>query len=150
MSSENRNRYYKLLQVGKKQLGMDEDTYRCFLLTQGAKGKAGYVSATTLSIGQLSTAVEAMKKKGFRPKPKRGSVGRISDWRKPRIKKITALWCALADAGVVRNRSEAAMVTWCATLTHKPRLEWAISADLNACIEALKDWAHREGVRVDG
>lgn len=144
-----RHRYYKLLQVGKRALGMEDDDYRALLARHGAQEVDGHVSATTLHIGALMAAVEEMKRKGFRPQGKAGSASNVVDWRKARIRKITALWCQLADAGVVRDRSESAMVKWCARTTHKARLQWATSHDLNACVEALKDWAHRERVKID-
>lgn len=144
-----RHRYYKLLQVGKRTLQMDDDAYRALLARHGAKTVDGHVSATTLHFGALVAAVEEMKRKGFRPQAKTGSAANVVDWRQARVRKIIALWCALADAGVVHNRSEAAMVKWCARITRKARLQWATSPDLNACIEALKDWARRERVKID-
>lgn len=144
-----RHRYYRLLQVGKKALHMADEDYRALLSRHGASIKEDHPSATTMSIPQLFSAVEDMKAKGFKPTARRGSVSRISNWRKGRIQKITALWCALADAGVVHSRSEASMVKWCAGITKKARLQWATSENLNACIEGLKAWAARENVRID-
>lgn len=145
--NDNRNRCYKLLQVGRRELGMDEDQYRLFLKAHGAKEMNDHYSASTMSIGQLEMAIETMKKSGF--KVKRKSVtDPNTDWRRPRIKKITAIWCALADAGIVRDRSEPAMQKWCFTLTKKARLEWATATELNDCIEGLKRWAWREKVKL--
>lgn len=142
-----RRRLYTLLQVGRQTLGLDEDSYRAILAAYGAREVDGRPSATTMSVSQLEQALEHQKRLGFRPKRR---PGREDDWRQPRIDKITAIWCTLADAGVVRDRSERAMLRWCAGLTRKARLEWASSADLNACIEALKSWAARERVPLDG
>lgn len=144
---DERYRLYRLLEVGKKALAMDEDAFRLMLVRHGAQEVDGVPSRRTMDLGQLHDVVVEMKRKGFRPTPRGGQ--QAARWRKPRIQKITAIWCAMADAGVVRNRSEAAMVKWCATLTRKARLEWATSEDLNACVEALKDWARREGVQLD-
>lgn len=148
-TSPARIRYYKLLEVGKRQLQMDDEDFRTLLQRHGAKLVDGKPSRTTMAIGDLVAAVEEMKSKGFTPRAKKNSVTSLSDWRKPRIKKITAIWCALADAGVVRDRSEAAMVKWCFRLSQKARLEWATSQNLNDCIEALKDWARREKVKLE-
>ncbi len=142
-----RKHLYTLLQVGRADIGMDEEAYRLFLARHGAKQVKGRYSATTMPIGGLEAALEEMKAKGFKPTGK--SRPRSQDWRRPRIEKITALWCALADAGVVRDRSEAAMVKWCAHHTKTAQLEWAKSAGLNACIEGLKSWSLREGVGVE-
>jgi hypothetical protein len=142
-----RYRYYKLIHTGMKALGWEEDgsSYRECLRRNGAKQVKGRLSKTTMSIPGLSAIVEDMKKCGFTPRSK---VSTFSEWRKPRIKKITALWCALADAGVVHNRGEVAMAKWCATVSGISRLNWATSADLNNCIEALKSWAARERVKI--
>ena len=145
----NRTRLYKLLAIGRRQLGMDEETYRAFLAAQGATAIDGRISAKSMTPAQLHSAVEAMKSKGFRPTPPAKSASNTPGWRKARIDKITALWCALADAGVVQHRDEAAMVKWCATITRKARLQWASSQDLNKCVEGLKAWGTREGVHVE-
>ncbi len=144
---DNRLRYYKLLRVGKEQLGWDDEFYYgIWLPLQGATLKNGKYSATTLSIGQLSQAVEKMKESGFKPTSKRKLTHANKDWRAPRIAKINALWCALADAEVVKNKSQASCEAWCKKYTKKDRLQWARSADLNQCIEQLKKWAKRAGV----
>lgn len=144
-SADPRTRLYALLAVGKKTLAMDEDTYRALLRAHGAQLKGDKPSATTMTVPQLETALDAMKRAGFKP-ARTSQVARIADWRKPRIAKLNALWCALADAGIVRDRSEAALTKFCARFTRTARLEWAGSAGLNQAIEALKDWARREGV----
>lgn len=144
---DTRNRFYKLLQVGKKQLCMDDDAYRDFLKLHGAQVKNGRVSASTMSLKQLFQALQAMKRAGFVPRAK-SITDPQSDWRRPRINKIIALWCTLADADVVKDRSEKAMNAWCQSITKKARLEWAESPDLNACIEGLKKWAWREKVKL--
>jgi len=142
----NRNKYYGLLQIGKKMLAMDEDTYRQFLEQHGAKEKNGRISASTMKLGELVAAVADMEKRGF--VRSRKSAVNINSWRTPRIKKITALWCTLADAGVVRNRSENAMHTFCSKQMKADKLQWASASDLNKCIEALKSMAHRKGVKL--
>ncbi|MBI3771431.1 MAG: regulatory protein GemA [Gammaproteobacteria bacterium] len=147
--TNNRHRYYTLLQVGRQQLGWDDDVYRAFLAAHGAKEQDGHVSATTMSIGALVAAVEAMKAKGFKPASKRSS-GKTEDWRTARVNKIIAIWCQLADAGVMYDRSEKAMLKFCAAITGKARLEWASSPDLNRCIEVLKDKARHAGVTLNG
>lgn len=135
-----RARLIRVIHVGKRELGMDEDTYRDFL-----KNLTGKRSCSALSEDQLRIVRDAMKKKGFHVKPK--SKGkRAGNAKQPRINKITALWCALADAGVVENKSWEAMEAWCKTKTEGRPLAWAEPQELNKCIEALKSWSAREGV----
>lgn len=148
---DNRNNYYKLLAIGKAQLGWDDEFYYgVWLPMQGAaKDADGRYSATTMSIGQLSQAVERMKESGFKPKPKRKFSHDKPDWRASRIAKLNAMWLAMAEAGVVGDKSRAALETWCKRYHKKDRLQWASSKELNACIEQLKAWAKRNDVELD-
>lgn len=132
------------IHIARKDLGLDEDTYREIIRDVG---KAASGSAADLTPAGRARVLGRFRERGWQPR--RRAVRQSTDWRRPRIKKITALWCALADAGVVQNRSEASMVKWCAGITRKPKLEWADSDDLNRCIEGLKDWARRERVQLD-
>ncbi|HEC12290.1 MAG TPA: regulatory protein GemA [Acidiferrobacteraceae bacterium] len=143
------NRLYTLLAVGKKDLGWDEDTYRDFLADHGASLKGDKYSATTMSVSQLEVALHDMKKLGFKPRRKNKPV-HISDWRKPRIAMLNGIWITMADAGVVHDRSEAALTKFCFKFTQVANLSWASSIGLNQAIEALKSWAHREGVKLRG
>lgn len=147
---DNRQRYYTLLAIGKEQLQWDDEFYYgIWLPMQGATLKDGKYSASTLSIGQLSQAVERMKDSGFKPKAKRKLTHDQPDWRSPRIAKLNAVWCALAEAGVVEDKSQVALERWCRRYTHKDRLQWAGSKELNTCIEQLKQWAARTNVQLD-
>jgi len=147
-AAESHQRYYRLLAVGRRSLGMSEEEYRAFLAGQGAGERDGRVSATTMSEGQLRRAVDAMRALGFRPK---APVPRpASDWRAPRIALIRKLWRALGKAGVLRSPGDAALERFAARLTGTARLEWADGAGLNDVVEALKAWCARERVRVDG
>ena len=140
-------RFYKLIRVGKAILDWDEQQFRDCLKRHGAKLQGNKYSATTMNITQLNNVVDEMKACGFTPR-KGGKILGHRDWRGPRIKKITAIWCAMADAGVVHDKSEAGMVKWCATITRVPKLEWATSRSINECIEGLKRWAAREKVKL--
>jgi hypothetical protein len=104
-----------------------------------------------MTIGQLCQAVERMKDSGFKPT---GSGGKRfthadKDWRAPRIAKLNALWLAMAEAGAVKDKSQAALETWCKRYHKKDRLQWASANELNACIEQLKAWAKRSNVELD-
>lgn len=146
---DNRKRYYTLLSVGKTQLGWDDEFYRgIWLPMQGATLKNGRYSASTMSIWQLSAAVERMKESGFKPTSKHQYTHDKKDWREPRIAKVNAVWCALFDAGEVKDKSQSACEHWCKRYTKKDRLQWAGSAELNTCIEQLKMWAKRVGVEL--
>ncbi len=138
-----RARLIRVIHVGKRELGMNEDDYRRFL--QRCTGKR---SCNALSDTQLRHVRDEMKRRGFHVKPKARSKP-ASKAKQPRINKITALWCSLADAGAVKNRSQEAMEAWCKSMTNGRPLAWAESNELNNCIEALKSWCVREGVRCE-
>jgi phage gp16-like protein len=147
---DNRQHYYTLLALGKAQLEWDDQFYYgIWLPMQGATKKDGRYSATTLSIGQLAQAVQVMKGLGFKVKPKRKLTHDMPDFRTPRIAKLNALWLAMAEAGVVTDKSQVALEAWCKRYTKKDRLQWAGSNELNTCIEMLKQWASREHVPLD-
>lgn len=147
-TDQRRKQLYRLLEVGRKELGMDEEGFRAVLLRHGAKEVDGRASRTTMTIEQLDRAVKEFKRKGFRIKTKPRKAVDATDWRRPRIELITRLWCRLAEHGIVRDASEAAMVRWCYRLSRKAKLQWATSEDLNNCVEALKSWCERERVKV--
>lgn len=145
--SDRRYALYRLLNVARAVLGMQEEDYRVLLARHGATARNGKVSATTLDLAGLEAVLDELRAKGFKPRGR--AIHNATDWRKPRIAKITAIWCALADAGVVRDRGEAAMLKFCTRITRKARLEWARSEDLNNCIQALRAWARQAGVALD-
>ncbi len=146
---DNRAHYYTLLAIGKAELQWDDEFYYgIWLPMQGATLKEGRYSASTMSIGQLLAAVERMRESGFKPKSKKTKFTHDKDWRKPRIAKLNAMWIKIADAGVVSDCSQDALETWCKRYHKKDRLQWVSAEELNTCIEMLKQWAGREGVKV--
>ena len=141
-----RKRLYTLLAVAKKQLGLSEDEYRAILEGQGAKvDENGKVSASTLSLCELDETLKYLKRMGFKPsrKPTRAEQ---TQWRDKQINKAYAIWCALADHGIVKNRSMSALHKYAYRITHKTLMDWATAQELNKVIESLKKWALRERV----
>lgn len=145
-----RNRYYKLLRVGKDELGWDDEFYYgIWLPIQGATHKDGKYSASTLSNTQLFSAVEAMKSKGFKIKYKSGnkvkgpkkSNRKLADDAQSR--KIRALWLEMHSQGIVRNPSEASLAAYVKRLKGVEALQWLSSEQASDVIEALKKWQAR-------
>ena len=147
-----RNRLYSVLQVGNTWLsgnrpGWDENCYRDLLARNGATEKDGKISASTMDLQQLELALREMKDLGFKPRRKGSS---NNDWRAPRIRKLNAMWCAMADADVVENRSTEAMHKWCENQVPKmTKLAWCTSDDLNKAVEMMKAMAKANGVDVE-
>jgi phage gp16-like protein len=149
-SQFDRNRYYKLLRVGKQELGWDDEFYYgIWLPMQGATLKDGRYSASTLTNTQLFKAVETMKSEGFKVRYKSGNKRarpvnpqrRLADDAQSR--KIRAPWLELHAAGKVRNPSEASLCAYVKRMTDVDALQWLGSGEASGVIEALKKWLKR-------
>lgn len=141
--ADNRKNYYTLLQVGKAELGWDDEFYYgIWLPMQGATLKNGKYSASTLSIGQLCQAVEVMKRQGFRVKHRNDKSSRklASD---AQSQKIRSLWLEMHSQGIVRDPSEASLAKYVKRLTNVDALQWLDTQQASGVIEALKKWQKR-------
>jgi phage gp16-like protein len=144
--ADNRKKYYTLLRVGKAQLGWDDELYYgIWLPMQGATKKNGKYSASTLSIGKLSQAVETMKKAGFKVKSSDANGNKVN---RPladdaQSKKIRALWLEMHGQGIVKNPSEASLCAYVKRLTKVDALQWLSTAQASMVIESLKKWQGR-------
>lgn len=152
----NRKRYYSLLQVGKAELGWDDEFYRgLWLPQQGATpDQFGRYSATKLTNAQLVQAVEEMKRLGFKVKPRQDQAGKPASARKladdGQSKKIRALWLDMHKAGIVRDPSEKSLASYVKRLTGVEALQWLDSKQASGVIEALKQWQKRVANQVAG
>lgn len=144
---DERTRLYRLMEVGRRELQMDDYSFRLLLARHGAKERDGKPSRQTMSLEQLQAAVAEMKQKGFQPRQKKGA--KVTEWREARLNKLRAMWIALAEAGVVRDRSDVALTKFCARITKNARMEWLTTHQLNDCVNALRTWAAREEVLVE-
>lgn len=141
--TDNRKHYYTLLQVGKAELGWDDEFYYgIWLPMQGATLKNGKYSASTMSIGQLCQAVETMIKQGFKVKHKTDKSSRplAGD---AQSKKIRALWLEMHNQGIVRDRSEKSLAAYVKRLVGAEALQWLDTQQASSVIEALKKWQKR-------
>lgn len=91
-----RTRELAMIHVAKKQLGLDDETYRAMLWTV-----ARVRSSAALDFAGRKNVLDHMKARGFKSAPgKRGREGRPHNMegseRSPQLKKVEAL---LADAG---------------------------------------------------
>jgi len=140
--TDNRNNYYKLLQVGKTQLNWDDEFYYgIWLPMQGATLKDGKYSASTLSITQLAQAVEKMKASGFKVKKAKSSKTIVNDDKQ--MLKIMALWQEMHGQGIVRNPSQDSLQAYIKRVTGLDSPEWLSSEQASKLIESLKKWQQR-------
>jgi phage gp16-like protein len=126
------------IHVAKKQLGLDEDTYRAKL--QVITGKT---SVKDMTEDERQKVISAFRQNGFKP------VERRQDGRQKLTgqfaKKLQALWIGGYNLGVVENRDDTAMLAFVKRQTgldHTRFLHYA--DDARKAIEGLKAWLHRE------
>ncbi|MFD2645101.1 gp16 family protein [Pseudomonas japonica] len=138
-SNANRLRLIKLIHVARRELRMDDETYR--LMLSGMPALDGVTSTADLSVPNLVQVLEQLKRKGFKVRPK-------SDSKRPRAKdgqsrKIRSLWLSLRDAGLLRDASEEALVNFVKGATGVAALQWLTGAQASQVIEQLKQWLQR-------
>jgi phage gp16-like protein len=146
----------KLIHIGRTALQMDEDSYRALIASKGN----GATSSKSLTAPQRQAVLAHMKACGFKPKAQPGSAAaRANGWaRSPEVTKLRALWWALADAqAVTRPEShqacDDAINAWAVrqlstAAVPLEALRFASSEQMQALIEALKQWARRTGAQV--
>ena len=133
----------KLINIGRAQLGWDDDVYRPTLLRFGGRPDArGHVSLKSLTVQQQRDLLDYMRSQGFKPlapgRPKNTDADRRRE-----LKKIEAL---LTDAGKPWSYAEAVMKR--VTNGRKQKLEFCAVAELADLVGALERTAlnrlHRE------
>lgn len=150
------------IHIAKKDLGLDDDTYRTIVREIG---KASTGSAADLTPGGRARVLAHFKSKGWKV---RGSRMRNVARQKritpandilatdAQIGMIRSIWIQMADAGAVHERSESALRAWVRSASrpyHESRAGWSAPEflpDLVAqkLIEHLKAWARRCGVKL--
>ncbi|MES0164868.1 regulatory protein GemA [Mesorhizobium sp. M0027] len=120
------------IHVANKQLGLDEDTARD--LYQRVTGKR---SLREMNEREQLRIVEEQRRQGFKPAEK-GLQG-------PFAKKLQALWIAAWNLGIVRDRRDAAMLSFVKRQTGIEHTRFLLDAEDSAkAIDALKAWMTRE------
>lgn len=138
MSTDNRLRLIKLIHVARRELGMDDDTYR--LLLSGMTGLGGATSTADLSVPNLYRVLEQLKQRGFKVRPSKKQRPLAAD---DQSKKIRALWLTLKDLGEVRDPSEEALAKFVLKMTGVQALQWLSGEQASQVIENLKKWQRR-------
>lgn len=138
--AETRQRLIKLIHVARRELGLDEDTYRTLLRTAG-----GADSTTLMSVPALKAVVEHAKRAGFKVRATAASAAR-PDRRQDtsgEARKVRALWLFLHHLGAVRDPSERALAAYVKRIAKVDDMHWAPGAAMTKLIETLKKWAMR-------
>ncbi|EIN5413906.1 TPA: gp16 family protein [Escherichia coli] len=133
----------KLIHVARRELHLDDDTYRAFLVQC-----TGKTSCRELSVAQLEQVLDAMKERGFKKQkkhPRRRFKGHVT----PR-EKIYKIWQQMFLDGFVSDISDAALDKYVERLTARRNggqgvstLAWCHGESLQVVLETLKQWHMR-------
>lgn len=154
-----RKREIVLIQLAKaffaKRDGLTDADYRAGLMA--VTGKA---SSAALTADERDRLLKHYKAKGFVVKPKTDKPTRSAAFiREPQVKKLLAMWYALADAGAVTKPAthaacSDAVQAWAKDQLASHRLgpmdalRFATGEQLNHLVEAMKLWGQRVNAEV--
>ncbi len=148
------------IHIAKKDLGIDDDTYRLIITTIGG-AKSG--SAKELTPTGRAKVLQHFVSKGWKPK-RATRAGQAPGKRPPRrvvdheilaslgqVKMIRSIWIQMANAGVVHDRTEQGLRRWiqAASRAHHPQRagysapEFLPEVVAQKITEHLKAWAKR-------
>ncbi len=126
------------IHVAKKQLGLDDETYRAKLTVITGKS-----STKDMSEDERQKVLKVLRRDGFTP------IERRPDGRQKLsgkyAKKLQALWIAAWNLGLVDKRDDAALIAFVKRQTGIDHTRFLVYAeDANKVVEALKGWLKRE------
>ncbi len=146
MQPSNRQRLIRLIHVAKRDLSLDDDTYRSILQRFGRKE-----SSSDLTVPELEQVLEHLKRSGFKVRSKGKPAKPKAVKAKPsrplaqdaESKKIRALWLFLHELGAVKNPSEEALASYVKRIAGVDALQWISGEQAERLIETMKKWAMR-------
>lgn len=129
----------KLIHVARRELQLDDDTYRAFLMQ-----KTGKISCRELTVTQLEQVLDAMKERGFKKQnkhPRRRFKGHVTP------AKVYKIWRQMAEDGFIADDSDTALDKYVERLTARRNggqgvstLAWCHGESLQVVLETLKQW----------
>jgi len=135
MIDQQKQKFIRLIHVAKRELGLDEDTYRAMLMNV-----TGMDTTKAMPLTKLEAVVKHLKQAGFKVRSKPQTRQLADDLQS---KKIRALWLDMHDEGIVKNPSEAALAAYVKRLTGVDTLQWLSTEQASSVIETLKKWQKR-------
>ncbi|MCD2164687.1 gp16 family protein [Comamonas koreensis] len=124
-----------LVHVAKRDMALDEDTYRAILMAQG-----GGDSLSAMPIDNINKVLTYMKAQGFKLRKSKTDRKQADSTD---AKKMRALWLFLHELGAVDDPSEAALLAYVRRIGKVDSLEWLKGRKVDAVIESQKKWAMR-------
>jgi phage gp16-like protein len=142
----------KLIHIGRSALHLAEDDYRA--LVAGVAG--GKTSSKDLTDAERAAVLARMKALGFEVKPRKPATGAgaVALIREAQLRKLRAMWYALADLSAVATPDDvagcnAAIEAWAKSrLPHLRALRFATGEDMGELIEQMKQWCRRVGAEL--
>ena len=129
------------IHIAKKDLGLDDDTYRSIIMQTVGKD-----SSSKCTDKQLDKVLRALKAKGWKNANNQKKKTRSAP--SPLIKKIYALWGALQQIGEINTTEKTALDSFVKKHTGVDYTHWVDSRQAVKIIEILKKW--KERVENDG
>ncbi|TBH55040.1 gp16 family protein [Rhizobium leguminosarum] len=128
------------IHVAKKQLGLDDNTYRAKLARI-----TGKQSVKDMNEEERQKVLTVFRKEGFAPAPAARRVDGRQKLTGKYAKKLQALWIAAWNLGIVRDRDDKALIAFVKRQTGIDHTRFLVYADdAKRAIEALKSWINRE------
>ncbi|WP_316191281.1 MULTISPECIES: regulatory protein GemA [unclassified Bradyrhizobium] len=125
------------IHVLKGKAALDDDTYRDFLARETGKR-----SAKELTVREAGRVIDQLRAAAGEP----GPVGAVSGLDGAIGSKLRALWIAGFNLGIVRDRSDRAMLAYLQRQTGVSHIRFLQMAGSGAAaIEGLKSWLTRAG-----
>jgi phage gp16-like protein len=123
------------IHIGQKALGLDDDTYHDML-----EATIGKDSAATMTVVELQRVVDHMRELGWQNE-RAAAAKAPRPWRpsdKRHVRKVWALWGAMAREGSLRDGSKQACRLFVERMTDCSDPEWLTPDQANKVIEGLK------------
>lgn len=143
LATDHRKKMLAKIHIAKKDLALDDGTYRAIL-----KRITGQESATNLDHADLDRVIAECKRLGWDDaKRQRKRAGARPLHQAPMASKIRALWLDLFHLGELVDPSEDALAAFVARTTGIDALNWVDGERANEVIDALHGWLQRVGYR---
>lgn len=132
------------IHVAKKQLALDDETYRDVL-----ERVTGLRSAKELEERELVRVLDAFRQSGWVDSSKSANAAQTPKSTKPHVRKIWALWTAMCKSGYVDAKdTRAALRAFVENRTSVTDPEWLTPEQATTVIESLKQWQRREAAKA--
>jgi phage gp16-like protein len=143
-----RARLIKIIHVARREIGIDDDSYRQMLANMPALG--GRTSSVDVGLKGLELILKQLKARGFKVRAKvpKSQPKVLTSQDRPladdkQSKMIRGLWLELHSLGAVRDPSEKALAAYVCRIAKIEALQWLDIEAASKVIETLKKWRYR-------